>query len=149
MDHWSQYGRNFFTRYDYENCDAGRCNQMMVELEALMNYRQFTGSVHHYMGKAYQVALIDNFAYTDPIDGSISVKQGFRIIFKDGSRIVIRLSGTGSSGATVRLYIDSYESDPSKYLLDAQDMLKPLVEIALSIAKVRSFTGRREPTVIT
>jgi len=77
MDHWSQYGRNFFTRYDYENCDANRCNQMMVELEALMNYRQFTGSVHHYMGKAYQVALIDNFAYTDPIDGSISVKQVF------------------------------------------------------------------------
>ena len=105
-----------------------------------MNDPQFIGSVHQFEDKTFQVALADNFAYTDPIDGSISVKQvfynenltflvnifknsclqGLRIIFQDGSRIVIRLSGTGSSGATVRLYIDSYESDPCKHLLDAQ-----------------------------
>ena len=76
-DHWSQYGRNFFTRYDYENCEADPCNKMMAELEAQMNNPQFIGSVHQFEDKTFQVALADNFAYTDPIDGSISVKQVF------------------------------------------------------------------------
>jgi len=115
-----------------------------------MSQPSFIGSSHDFNGKSYSVALADNFAYKDPIDGSLSIKQGLRIIFEDGSRIVIRLSGTGSSGATVRLYVDSYESgDPSKYLQDAQVMLKPLVEIALKISKLRELTGREEPTVIT
>lgn len=114
---------------------------MMADLETLMNDSKFIGSVHEYEDKSFTVALADNFSYTDPIDGSLSSKQvfqisdinnkliltvciyclkGLRIIFQDGSRIVIRLSGTGSSGATVRLYIDSYESNPDKYFLDAQ-----------------------------
>ncbi|XP_032787395.1 phosphoglucomutase-1 [Daphnia magna] len=148
-NHWTLYGRNFFTRYDYENCDSEPCNKMMNDLESLMNEPSFIGSTHEFEGKSFIVALADNFSYTDPIDGSISTKQGLRIIFQDGSRIVIRLSGTGSSGATVRLYIDSYESDADKYLLDAQVMLKPLVQIALRISKLRELTGRDEPTVIT
>ena len=119
-DHWRAYGRNFFTRYDYENCEAEPCNRMMAELEERMNAAQFVGSVHQYEDKSFTVALADNFSYVDPIDASVSVKQGLRIIFEDGSRIVIRLSGTGSSGATIRLYIDSYEEDAAKHLLDAQ-----------------------------
>lgn len=121
----------------------------MADLEALMAEPSFMGSVHQYEDKSFTVAMADNFAYTDPIDGSVSVKQGLRIIFQDGSRIVIRLSGTGSSGATVRLYIDSYEADPQRYMQDAQIMLKPLVEIALRISKLREHTGRDQPTVIT
>jgi len=148
-DHWTQYGRNFFTRYDYEDCDAAQCNLMMTDLEERMNQSDFIGSVHEFEGKSFQVAVADNFSYKDPIDGSLSVKQGLRIIFQDGSRIVIRLSGTGSSGATVRLYIDSYEADASKFFLDAQVMLKPLVQIALQIAKLTECTGRDNPTVIT
>lgn len=92
----------------------------MADLEKLMSEPSFIGSVHEYDGKSFKVALADNFAYTDPIDGSVSTKQGLRIIFDDGSRVVLRLSGTGSSGATVRLYVDSYEADSSKYFLDAQ-----------------------------
>jgi len=148
-DHWTQYGRNFFTRYDYEDCDAAECNIMMADLEKRMGESDFVGSMHEFEGKSFQVAVADNFSYKDPIDGSLSVKQGLRIIFQDGSRIVIRLSGTGSSGATVRLYIDSYEADASKFFLDAQVMLKPLVQIALQIAKLTERTGRDNPTVIT
>lgn len=148
-DHWTQYGRNFFTRYDYEDCDAAECNIMMADLEKRMGESDFVGSMHEFEEKSFQVAVADNFSYKDPIDGSLSVKQGLRIIFQDGSRIVIRLSGTGSSGATVRLYIDSYEADASKFFLDAQVMLKPLVQIALQIAKLTERTGRDNPTVIT
>lgn len=136
-------------RYDYENCASDPCNKMMEDLETLMSSGSFVGSTHQYEDKSYTVALADNFAYKDPIDGSLSVKQGLRIIFQDGSRLVLRLSGTGSSGATIRLYVDSYEADSSKYLQDAQIMLKPLVEIALRISKLREMTGRDEPTVIT
>lgn len=91
--------------------------------------------------------LGDNFSYNDPIDKSVSTKQGLRIVFTDGSRIVMRLSGTGSSGATVRLYIDSYEKE--NVLGSASDMLKPLIDIALEVSKLPTFTGRNAPTVIT
>lgn len=148
-DHWALYGRNFFTRYDYENCEAEPCHQMMRRLEQSMAEPSFVGSVHQHGDKSYIVALADNFGYTDPIDGSVATKQGLRIVFQDGSRIVLRLSGTGSSGATIRLYVDSYEADPAKHSLDAQEMLKPLVEIALRVSQLREFTGRAEPTVIT
>eukprot|EP00914_Ancora_sagittata_P010215 GHVO01019707.1.p1 GENE.GHVO01019707.1~~GHVO01019707.1.p1 ORF type:complete len:560 (-),score=70.55 GHVO01019707.1:660-2339(-) len=147
--HWHKYGRNFFTRYDYENVDAKGADQMMVDLNALISDPSYIGRQYTQSGKTFTLAKTDNFEYTDPIDGSISKNQGVRLIFSDGSRIVFRLSGTGSAGATIRMYVDSYESDESKHLLDAQDMLKPLVEIALSISKLRELTGRKEPTVIT
>ncbi|CAG0884838.1 unnamed protein product [Darwinula stevensoni] len=147
--HWSTYGRNFFTRYDYENCDAAPCNKMMANLDAMVSDASLVGRTFSHGGKEFKVAKADNFEYKDPIDGSVAEKQGIRIIFEDGSRIVFRLSGTGSSGATVRLYIDSFEDDPSKQNLPAQEMLKPLVEVSLSLSQLREYTGRQEPTVIT
>ncbi|CDQ84258.1 unnamed protein product [Oncorhynchus mykiss] len=111
--------------------------------------KSFVGQKFSSGDKSYEVAVSDNFAYTDPVDGSVSKNQGLRIVFSDGSRIIFRLSGTGSAGATVRLYIDSYEKDPAKIYGDAQVMLKPLVEIALKISGLHEKTGRTGPTVIT
>lgn len=97
----------------------------------------------------YVLHLADDFNYTDPVDGSVASKQGVRFIFTDGSRIIFRLSGTGSAGATVRLYIEQFEPDVSKHNLDAQAALKPLIDLALSLSKLKDFTGREKPTVIT
>lgn len=145
--HWATYGRNYFTRYDYEECDLEPCNNMISTMEKTITDPNFVGKEFSFGGKTYKVKLGDNFSYNDPIDKSVSTKQGLRIIFEDGSRIVIRLSGTGSSGATVRLYIDSYEN--VNVLGDAGDMLKPLIETALKISDLPKFTGRNAPTVIT
>lgn len=147
VEHWKRYGRNYFTRYDYEECDLAPCNEMMATLEKTITDPGFVGKEFSSGGKSYKVKFGDNFSYNDPIDKSVSTKQGLRIVFSDGSRIVMRLSGTGSSGATVRLYIDSYEKD--NVLGQAADMLKPLIDIALEISKLPSFTGRSAPTVIT
>jgi phosphoglucomutase len=98
---------------------------------------------------SFTVKEADDFSYTDPIDGSVSKKQGLYVKFEDGSRIVFRLSGTGSSGATVRLYVEKYSKDESEYARDTQEGLKPLIEVALSMSKLEEFTGRKEPTVIT
>lgn len=98
---------------------------------------------------SFTVDHADDFSYTDPIDGSVSTKQGLFIKFTDGSRIIFRLSGTGSSGATVRLYVERYSKVESEYGLDAQDGLKPLIEVALEVSKLKEFTGREKPTVIT
>lgn len=164
-EHWKKYGRNYFTRYgnynkvlvdpiykwnyflDYEDCQLEPCNQMMTDLENLITKPEFVGREFSNGGKAYKVKLGDNFSYTDPIDGSVATKQGLRIIFEDGSRIVLRLSGTGSSGATVRTYIEAYEA--KDVLGAAADMLKPLINIALEISQLQKYTGRDAPTVIT
>lgn len=146
-DHWKKYGRNYFTRYDYEECDLAPCNQMMTDLENLITKSDFIGREFSNGGKTYKVKIGDNFSYKDPIDGSIATKQGLRIIFEDGSRIVMRLSGTGSSGATVRMYIEAYES--TNVLEAASEMLKPLINIALDISQMKKYTGRDAPTVIT
>jgi phosphoglucomutase len=98
---------------------------------------------------SFTVKEADDFAYTDPIDGSVSKNQGLYIKFEDGSRIIFRLSGTGSSGATVRLYVEKYSQDKSEYGNDAQDGLKPLIEVALATSKLQEFTGRDKPDVIT
>ncbi|KIY96492.1 hypothetical protein MNEG_11472 [Monoraphidium neglectum] len=94
-------------------------------------------------------ACADDFAYTDPIDGSVAKGQGLRFIFDDGSRIIFRLSGTGSSGATIRLYIEQYTDDKSRLLEDAQVALKDIIQVALDLSKLQEFTGRDKPTVIT
>ncbi|XP_049876066.1 phosphoglucomutase [Pectinophora gossypiella] len=145
--HWKEFGRNYFTRYDYEECASDPCNEMMQALEKTMTAPGFVGSAHASGGKTYVVKLADNFSYMDPIDQSVAMKQGLRIIFEDGSRIVMRLSGTGSSGATVRLYIDSYEATDVSG--DAQVMLKPLIDVALQLSQLPKYTGRDAPTVIT
>uniref|UniRef100_A0A674MCI9 EF-hand calcium binding domain 7 n=1 Tax=Takifugu rubripes TaxID=31033 RepID=A0A674MCI9_TAKRU len=148
-DHWQKFGRNFFTRYDYEEVDSDAANKMIKDLEKAMFDPSFIGKKFSSGDKSYEVAVADNFAYTDPVDGSVSKNQGLRIIFSDGSRIIFRLSGTGSAGATIRLYIDSYEKDPQKIYQDPQVMLAPLVDIALKVSQLRETTGRTGPTVIT
>lgn len=137
--------------YDYEEIDGPGPFAMMKRLEGMamsneLINKTFTTSIGN---KQYTVQLMDDFNYTDPVDKSYTEKQGIRIIFTDGSRLVFRLSGTGSRGATVRLYADSYESDPSTYTKDAQEMLQPLISLALEIAQLKEFTGRDKPTVIT
>uniref|UniRef100_A0A8D2MWY6 Phosphoglucomutase-1 n=1 Tax=Zonotrichia albicollis TaxID=44394 RepID=A0A8D2MWY6_ZONAL len=148
-DHWQKYGRNFFTRYDYEEVDADAANKMMKDLEAVMFERSFVGKQLSSGDKVYTVEKADNFEYNDPVDGSVSRNQGLRLIFSDGSRIIFRLSGTGSAGATVRLYIDSYEKDAQKINQDPQVMLAPLISIALKLSQLHERTGRSGPTVIT
>ncbi|KAI1883197.1 hypothetical protein AGOR_G00242730 [Albula goreensis] len=148
-EHWEKFGRNFFTRYDYEEVDTDAAIEMLKDLEDLILDKAFVGQKLSVGDKIYEVEKADNFEYSDPVDGSISRNQGLRIIFSDGSRIIFRLSGTGSSGATVRLYIDSYEKDPLKIYQDPQVMLAPLVTIALKISQLHERTGRNGPTVIT
>ncbi|KAK2543209.1 Pgm1 [Columba livia] len=148
-DHWQKYGRNFFTRYDYEEVDADAANKMMKDLETVMFDRSFVGKQLSCGDKVYTVEKADNFEYNDPVDGSVSRNQGLRLIFSDGSRIIFRLSGTGSAGATVRLYIDSYEKDAQKIHQDPQVMLAPLISIALKLSQLHERTGRTGPTVIT
>jgi len=149
--HWATYGRNYFTRYDYENCAAGPCNGMVDFLRHELEH--LPGSTHSHDGKSYTIKIADDFSYTDPIDGSVATKQGIRLIMTDGSRVIYRLSGTGSSGATVRLYVESYEKygpgEEAKYQTDSQVVLAPLLHIALTIAKLPHYTGRDHPTVIT
>ncbi|NXT23128.1 PGM1 protein, partial [Syrrhaptes paradoxus] len=136
-------------RYDYEEVDADAANKMMKDLETVMFDRSFAGKQLSCGDKVYTVEKADNFEYNDPVDGSVSRNQGLRLIFSDGSRIIFRLSGTGSAGATVRLYIDSYEKDPQKISEDPQVMLAPLISIALKLSQLHERTGRTGPTVIT
>ena len=143
QEHWRKFGRNFYTRYDYEGIDTEAANDLMTHLKVRM--ADLPGSTLN----GYTVEYADNFAYTDPVDGSVSENQGIRIGFTDGSRIVYRLSGTGTEGATLRVYLEAYEPDPEKQGQKTSEVMQPLVEIAIRIAEIESRTGRKEPTVIT
>lgn len=142
-DHWSTFGRNFYTRYDYEEIPVAAANGVMQHIRDQLPSLPGTTLANR------TVSLADDFSYTDPVDGSVSSKQGLRVIFSDGARIVFRLSGTGTEGATLRVYIESYESDVARHNLEVQQALAPLVQAALSISGLRERTGRDEPTVIT
>uniref|UniRef100_A0A8C6U4V1 Phosphoglucomutase 1 n=1 Tax=Neogobius melanostomus TaxID=47308 RepID=A0A8C6U4V1_9GOBI len=146
-DHWLKYGRNYYTRYDYENVDIDTACEMMEDLEMLITDKSFVRQRFAVEDKIFQVEKADNFEYTDPVDSTISRNQGLRIIFSDGSRIIYRLSGTSSEGATVRIYIDSYERH--NVFQDTQVMLSPLATIALKISQLHQRTGRTGPSVIT
>ncbi|PSS33138.1 Phosphoglucomutase [Actinidia chinensis var. chinensis] len=98
---------------------------------------------------SYTLQFVDDFTYTDPVNGSVASKQGVRFVFSDGSRILFCLSGTGAAGATVRIYIEQFKPDVSKHDMNAQIALKPLIDLALSVSKLKDFTGREKPTVIT
>ena len=143
IEHWKTYGRNFYSRHDYEGVDSTKANELMAGLRA-----QLPSLPGKTLGN-YTVDYADDFSYTDPIDGSVSEKQGIRIGFTDGSRMVFRLSGTGTKGATLRLYLESYEPDAAKHNVDPQEALKPLIVIADETAKIKALTGRDKPTVIT
>ncbi|KAK9739904.1 Phosphoglucomutase/phosphomannomutase, alpha/beta/alpha domain III [Popillia japonica] len=157
-EHWKTFGRNYFTRYDYEECETEAANKMMAHLQNLLaddakalvmashlqnlladDAKAIVGKSYSSESKSYVIKKADNFSYVDPIDQSVAKNQGVRFLFEDGSRIIFRLSGTGSSGATIRMYIDSYERE--NYTTDAQIMLKPLINIALEISKLEEFTG--------
>ncbi|NES84795.1 MAG: alpha-D-glucose phosphate-specific phosphoglucomutase, partial [Moorea sp. SIO2B7] len=138
-EHWKNYGRNYYSRHDYEAVESDKANTLMANLRssvATMKGKQF--------GK-YEVEYGDDFSYTDPVDGSVSQKQGIRIGFTDGSRIVFRLSGTGTQGATLRVYLESYEPDPNKHDVDTQEALASLITLADEIAQIRTLTGREKP----
>jgi len=141
--HWQTYGRNFYTRHDYEAIPNAEAEQVMQHLEDQLP--TLTGKTF----KGRTVSYADNFSYHDPIDNSVSSQQGIRIGFDGGDRIVYRLSGTGTEGATLRVYIESYEDDKAKLLDDTQQTLADLIELADSLAKIVDFTGRTTPTVIT
>ncbi|KAF2224680.1 hypothetical protein BDZ85DRAFT_258894 [Elsinoe ampelina] len=146
QDFWKTYGRTFFTRYDYEGCETDGANKVTAHMKELITTKrdEFVGS--SVAGR--KVVEADDFSYTD-LDGSVSKNQGIYVKFDDGSRIVVRLSGTGSSGATIRLYIEKHESDPKTYDLDAQDYLKDNVKLATDLLKLQEYIGRIEPDVKT
>lgn len=143
MEHWARFGRNVYSRHDYEDIPADAANGVMKLLHDSFESLQNAQFGH------LQVKMCDDFSYTDPVDGSVSTGQGVRILFTDGSRIVFRLSGTGTGGATLRIYLESFEPDVSRHHLDAQQLLAALIDIALQISELRKRTGREQPTVIT
>lgn len=148
--HWATYGRHYYIRYDYENVDAGAAKELMAYLVKLQSsLPEVNKIIKGIRSDVSNVAKADEFEYKDPVDGSISKHQGIRYMFEDGSRLIFRLSGTGSEGATIRVYIEQYEKDSSKTGRDSQEALGPLVEVALKLSKMQEFTGRSAPTVIT
>ncbi|SEP56675.1 phosphoglucomutase [Ectothiorhodospira magna] len=141
--HWRQFGRNYYTRHDFEEVDAERAETLMRRLRDRLSALPGKRLGDH------TVSLADDFAYEDPIDGTISQGQGVRILFEGGSRLVFRLSGTGTAGATLRLYVERYEPDPQRHALETQSALAPLIAIAHEVAGIEEHTGREAPTVIT
>ncbi|WP_284248678.1 alpha-D-glucose phosphate-specific phosphoglucomutase [Brucella sp. bbatCR03] len=142
-DHWARFGRNYYTRHDYEAVDSDIATKLVADLRGKLAGLPGT-SVN-----GLRIEKADDFAYHDPVDGSTSEHQGIRIYFEGGARIVLRLSGTGTSGATIRIYIERYEADPAKHNLDTQATLAPLIDAAEQIAEVKKRSGRTEPSVVT
>jgi phosphoglucomutase len=142
-EHWKRFGRNYYSRHDYEGVDSAAAEQV------LQNVRDQFDALPGQTIAGRVVGSCDDFAYTDPVDGSISRNQGVRVLFEDGSRIIFRLSGTGTSGATIRIYLESYEADVSKHDMDAQDALAEMITAAGEMSRLRELTGRDTPTVIT
>ena len=142
-DHWRRFGRNFYSRHDYEGVDAAAANGLMAHLRASLATlpgQTVNGSL---------IASADDFAYTDPVDGSVSTAQGIRIGLADGSRIVFRLSGTGTEGATLRVYLERFEADVAQHHTETQQALAGLIALADALAGIVERTGRTAPTVIT
>lgn len=139
--HWKKYGRNYYCRWDFEGVEKAKAEAMMDKMRSEFN--EYTGKK---IG-AYEISCADDFAYTDPVDGSYAAGKGIRFLMADGSRIIFRLSGTAGSGATIRMYIEQYE--PEKIDAVASEALSGLVRIALDICAIKEFVGTEEPTVIT
>lgn len=141
--HWQKYGRNYYTRHDYESVPADKAELLVKQLHE---------KLHKLPGKIFgdrTVRFADDFSYRDPVDDSFSEHQGIRIGFDDGARMIFRLSGTGTEGATLRVYIEKFEDAPDKLLLDPQRALEDLIELADQLAQIKLLTGRNRPTVIT
>jgi phosphoglucomutase len=141
--HWQRFGRNYYSRHDYEGVDSAAASALMADLRASLATlpgRTFDGA---------SIASADDFAYTDPVDGTVSTAQGIRIGLKDGSRIVFRLSGTGTEGATLRVYLECFEPDAAQHAVETQRALRSLIALADRLAGITQRTGRTQPTVIT
>ncbi|MER2509296.1 MAG: alpha-D-glucose phosphate-specific phosphoglucomutase [Amaricoccus sp.] len=142
-EHWETYGRNYYARHDYEGIDSAAANGLVDALRARLATLPGTTL------SGLVVAAADDFAYHDPVDGSTSANQGIRVLFEGGSRVVFRLSGTGTSGATLRVYIERYEADPAKLAQATEVALADLISAAETLAEISSRTGRTAPDVIT
>ncbi len=142
-EHWATYGRNYYSRHDYEEVDSDGANALIKTL------RDRLPSLKGKAFGALEVKDADDFAYHDPVDGSDSKNQGLRVMFADGSRIVYRLSGTGTAGATLRVYIERYEADPAKQFIETQQALSDLIALSREIAEIERYTQRQAPSVIT
>ncbi len=142
-EHWHRFGRHYYSRHDYEGMDPAVAEAILQDLR---------GKLPHLRGRSlgpHQVELADEFRYTDPVDHSVSEHQGIRIAFTGGSRVVFRLSGTGTDAATLRIYLERYEPDPARHNLDPQEALAQLIRLAVELSGVHARTRRRGPTVIT
>jgi phosphoglucomutase len=142
-EHWNTFGRNFYTRHDYEEVDAAAANELINDLR--MKLPSLPGSTT----AAGAIASADDFAYHDPVDGSLSEHQGLRILFEDGSRIIFRLSGTGTAGATLRVYLERFEPVAAKHDQETQAAVADLIATAEALAGIKERTGRDAPSVIT
>lgn len=142
--HWQSYGRNYYCRYDYEGVDSHKANAVLDHLRNKFNSLPGTS-----FGSSFTIATADEFTYLDPVDQTISYNQGIRVLFTDGSRIIFRLSGTAGSGATIRMYLEKYESDATKVTLHTATALESLVSIALEVSDIVKLTGFESPSVIT
>jgi phosphoglucomutase len=138
-----RFGRNFYTRHDYEALPADAAGEVFERVR-----RQLPSLPGTKLGPM-RVAAADEFSYRDPVDGSVSERQGLRILLDGGGRIIFRLSGTGTEGATIRIYVESYEPDPARHRADPQTALASLIDIAHQLSELRERTGRVAPTVIT
>jgi phosphoglucomutase len=141
--HWREFGRNYYSRHDYEEIETHVANALIADLRnklGVLPGLKFAGLV---------VEAADDFSYSDPVDGSVSRNQGVRVLFQGGSRVVFRLSGTGTAGATLRVYIERYESDPGQHGIETQAALADLIQAAEEIAGIKARTGRAAPSVIT
>ena len=141
--HWAKFGRNYYSRHDFEAIATDKADAMMAALRAGL------GGLKGQTIQGMEIAGADDFAYTDPVDGSVSAKQGVRVNFTDGSRIVYRLSGTGTEGATLRVYLERYVPGPADLDHDAQEALAPVILAAHEIAAIEGFTGKATPDVVT
>lgn len=142
-EHFARFGRNYYSRHDFEAVDAGRADAMMGQLRARLAALAGTSVA------GLTVEAADDFSYTDPVDGSVSSRQGVRVMFAGGARFVMRLSGTGTEGATLRLYLERYVSGPEGLDQDPQIALAPVIRAAQDLAQIAEFTGRTAPDVIT
>jgi phosphoglucomutase len=141
-DHWKRFGRDYYQRHDHEDIDSKAAADLMTALRAKL------ATLPGKSLAGMTVASADDFAYIDPVDGSVTERQGIRVQFENDARIVFRLSGTGTKGATIRIYLERFEADPNRHALDPAEVLAPLVKAAAEVSELEQRTGRTKPTVI-
>ena len=143
QNHWKQFGRNYYSRHDYESIPSNIANQIFGNLTSLLENLKVNSFAGHF------VTVADNFSYLDPVDNSISENQGLRLVLDDNSRVIVRLSGTGTKGATLRLYFEKFFNPQQNLSLNPQVALKPLINDLDALLNISKLTQLDTPTVIT